>query len=54
MELMRTSLANLLTLNRKLITGTVSAGTQKDKLAAELKKVKSMINKAGNLRCKIS
>lgn len=52
MELMRTSLSNLLTANLKLITGVSVQSNQKDLLATELKKVKNMINKAGNLRCR--
>lgn len=52
MAQMRASLANLLGLNQKLIASSGIVGTQKDKLAAELKKVKVMISRAGNLRCK--
>lgn len=54
MDLMRTSLSNLLTANLKLIAGVSVSSGQKDLLAAELKKVKSMINKAGNLRCRLT
>ena len=52
MTQMRANLANLLGLNQKLISNAGIVGSQKDKLAAELKKVKVMIGKAGNLRCR--
>ena len=51
MESMRLNLANLLNLNRKLIRATALNNDQKDILTEELKKIKNMISKAGNLRC---
>ncbi len=54
MGLMRSSLANLLTMNSKLINSVSIASKQKDLLTEELKKMKAMINKAGNLRCSLS
>lgn len=51
MGLMRSSLANLLSMNAKLISSVSISAKQKDLLTDELKKMKAMINKAGNLRC---
>lgn len=51
MASMRSNLTGLLNMNRKLLSNASVVGDQKERLAAELKKVKLMIGKAGNLRC---
>ena len=53
MSQMRENLANLLGINQRLIASAGIVHNQKEKLAAELKKVKVMIGKAGNLRCRL-
>lgn len=53
MALMRENLAELRTVNSQLIAQSGVKANQASLLKTELRKVKAMINKAGNLRCKL-
>lgn len=52
MSMLRTHFTNLMDVNRKLIQDLNVRANQGERLQESLKEVKSMINKAGNLRCK--
>lgn len=54
MPMLRTHFADLMNVNRKLIQDLNIRANQGETLQESLKEVKSMINKAGNLRSNFS